>query len=699
MSGKDGRAEMTDRRFTALAVVGLAAVVLAVYGQVYRYDFVNYDDPKYVSENPVVLGGVTFAGAAWAFTTGEMGNWHPLTWLSHMLDVQLFGAHPGAPHLVNVALHLMNTLLLFLVLRRTTRAAGPSLVVAALFGVHPLHVESVAWIAERKDVLSTFGWFLTLWAYSRYVEARSSGWYAASLACLALGLMAKPMLVTLPFVLLLLDYWPLGRLAWGAAHASAPARAVPDGARAARDRRHRMPPRRATQPKSRDAAATWAPALRPLGALVWEKVPFLALALIASALAYAMQRRSGATDQAGQIPFAIRLANALVAYVTYLAKALWPADLAVLYPYNLALPAWQPIAAALILAAMSALVLVAARRHPYALVGWLWYLGTLVPVIGLVQIGSQALADRYTYVPLVGIFVILAWGGRELATRVAIPAQATAALAVAVVAIYAAVAWRQVQFWQNSAALFSRAVQVTRDNCIAHNNLGIALAWEGKIDAAAAEYREALRIKPDYADAHANLGRALARQSRREDAVVQYRAALAETAAAADPHSRDLAWALHGDLGRALAELGRRDDALAELGEAVRLRPDSIEAHTNLGNALRDAGQLSSAIDQYRQAVALGPDRPEALYNLGTALAQSGQLADAIEQLDRALRLKPDYPEAHNNLATALLQSGRRDDAIEHYREAVRLKPDYQQAQQALQIVLSSSAPNPVSGQ
>jgi Flp pilus assembly protein TadD len=684
-----------DRRITGIAVAGLAAAVLAVYGQVYRYDFVNYDDPKYVSENPVVLRGVTLAGAVWAFTTGEMGNWHPLTWLSHMLDVQLFGPAPGASHLVNVALHLLNTLLLFLVLQRTTRAPGPSLAVAALFGVHPLHVESVAWIAERKDVLSTFAWFLTLWMYSRYVEARSPRWYAASLACFAVGLTAKPMLVSLPFVLLLLDYWPLGRVAWGAVYASKPAGAVPTDAPAARRLRRRNPPAGAIRIMSANAAVVGRQALRPISALIWEKVPFLALALIASALAYAMQRRSGATDQAGQIPIAIRLTNALVAYVTYVAKALWPADLAVLYPYDLAVPAWQPVMAALLLTAASALALVMARRHPYALVGWLWYLGTLVPVIGLVQIGSQALADRYTYVPLVGIFLILAWGGRDLARRWAMPARAMAALTTAAVAVYAAVAWRQVQYWRNSATLFSHAAQVTRDNCIAHNNLGIALAWEGKIDAAAAEYREALRIKPDYADAHANLGRVLARQSRRDDAVVQYRAALAETVRAGDPHGRDLAYAVHGDLGRALAELGRRDEALAELSEAVRLRPESIEAHTNLGNALRDAGQFSSAIEQYRQAVALDPERPEAVYNLGTVLAQSGQLTEAIEQLTRALRLKPDYAEAHNNLGNALLQSGRRDEAIVHYREAVRLKPDYQQAQRALQIVLATDQPAP----
>jgi tetratricopeptide (TPR) repeat protein len=642
-SGREsgGGSALTEVLLAAL----LAGAVVAVYGQVIGHGFVEFDDPAYVSENPIVRRGITWEGVRWAFGTGRMGNWHPLTWLSHMLDVHLFGVRPGAHHLVNVALHLANALLLFGVLRRMTRQPWPSLVVAALFALHPLHVESVAWISERKDVLSTLFWFLTLWAYARYADARAPLWYAATVAFFALGLMAKPMLVTVPFVLLLLDLWPLGRYApWGS---TGQRRTAQSG----------MPPAR----------------------LLWEKAPLLVLAALCSAVAYATQLREGAIPAAGAVPFGARVSNALVAYVRYLINALWPVDLAVLYPYDTSLPIWQPAAAALALAVISALVLRLAPRHPYALVGWLWYLGTLVPVIGLVQIGSQALADRYTYVPLIGIFIIAAWGGRSLATRWALPAPAVAAVAAGAIAAYAAVAWVQVGLWQSGEVLLAHTVRVTRANSVARNNLGVALAAQGRTDDAMAQFREALEIKPDYADAHTNLGLALWRQGRLEEAAAHYRSALQSTPDAALPHS---------NLGLVLTEMGRVDEAIVHLSDAVRLDPELSGARVNLGNALRVSGRAQEALEQYELAVQIDPEDAEAHNNIGAMLAQQGRRAEAATRFRTALRHDPRSADAHNNLGLILRSEGRTHDAIEHLRRALEIRPTWAQAHNDLGVTL-----------
>jgi len=668
----------------------LAGAVVAVYAQVRTHGFVEYDDPAYVRNNPIVRQGLTWEGLRWAFTTGRMGNWNPLTWLSHMLDVQLFGLQPGAHHLVSVALHVANTLLLFGVWQRMTAAPWPSLVVAALFGLHPLHVESVAWISERKDVLSTLGWFLTLWAYARYVETRARRWYAATAAAFALGLMAKPMLVTLPFVLLLLDFWPLGRLV--GPHKS-------NGPAASATRRRR------SAPATPDAAPA-SPA-----ALVWEKVPLLILTAAFSAAAYVTQLREGAVAEIGALPLGIRIANALVAYVRYLMMAVWPADLAVLYPFDVHIPLWQPVLAALCLGAASLWVLRSARQHPYAVVGWLWYLGTLVPVIGIVQIGSQALADRYTYVPLVGIFVMLAWGGQHLARRWAVPPLALGALVSGAIAAYAVVAWAQVGLWRTSETLLAHTLRVTRANCIAHNNLGVALADENRADAALAHFQEALRIKPDYADAYNNVGLALWREGRREEAALQYRNALRYQPNLAEPHN---------NLGLVLTELGRIDEALPHFSAALRLDPQFASAHLNLGNALRDSGRTEEAVEHYEEALRIRPDFAEPHNNLGSMLAEKGQrdaaearfraalerdptLADAlvnlalllhqlarrdesIEYFQRALEVEPDEAQTHNDLGVVLVETGQLDQAIGHFEQALRLDPDLPDARVNLEI-------------
>ena len=529
--------------------LALIAANLIVYASVWHHDFVNYDDDQYVSTNTVVLRGLTWHSASWAFTTGYAVNWHPLTWLSHMLDVQLYGLDPGPHHLTNLLFHIANTLLLFGLLRRMTGALGGSAFVAGLFAVHPLHVESVAWVAERKDVLSTLFWMLTLWAYVEYVRRPGLRRYWAVLLFFALGLMAKPMLVTLPFVLLLLDFWPLGRMGLGPNPA--------DGWALSRD--------------------GWATTVR----LVWEKLPLLALTVMSSIVTLVVHRRGGAVISLGATPLNLRVANALVSYVAYIGQMLWPARLAVLYPYAQSLPGWWTAGAFLGLMAISVAVIRAGPRRPYLLVGWLWYLGTLVPVIGLIQVGDQARADRYTYIPLIGLFIVVAWGVPDLMVRwpfrrIALPAAAGLVSLACVIA-----ARGQLRYWQDSTTLWTHALAVTTGNTIVHNNLGVVLADQGKLEEAIAHYSEALRIKADSADAHNNLGVALADQGKLEEAIAHYSEALRIQPDYADAHN---------NLGVALADQGKLDEAIAHFSEALRIKPDYIKARDNLRLTLVSRG-------------------------------------------------------------------------------------------------------------
>jgi tetratricopeptide (TPR) repeat protein len=561
--------------------VALIALNLIVYASVRNHDFVNYDDDDYVTANAIVLQGLTWHGVSWALTTGQAANWHPLTWLSHMLDVELYGLDPGPHHLTNLLFHIANTLLLFGLLNRMTRALGRSAFVAGLFAVHPLHVESVAWVAERKDVLSTLFWMLTLWAYVEYVRRPGLRRYGAVLLFFALGLLAKPILVTLPFVLLLLDFWPLGRTGMAPNPAGGWALAG-DG---------------------------WTTVVR----LVREKLPLLALAVASSIVTFVIHRRGGAVITLGAKPLNLRVANALISYVTYIGKMLWPAHLAVFYPYAQSLPVGWVAGAFLVLMGISIAVIRAAPRRPYLLVGWLWYLGTLVPVIGLIQVGDQAMADRYTYIPLIGLFIVVAWGVPELLgrwplriRRIALPA------AAGVVILACAIAARaQAQYWEDSTTLWTHALAVTSRNNIAHNNLGVSLAEQGKLDEAIAHYSEALRIKPDYANAHNNLG-------------------------------------------AALADRGKPDEAIAHYSEALRIRPDYADAHLNIGVSLAEQGKLDEAIAHFTEALRIKPDSAKAHNDLGVALASQGKLDEAIAHFTEALRIKPDYADAQKNLEFAL---------------------------------------------
>jgi Flp pilus assembly protein TadD len=590
----------------------LTAVTVLAFQPVLGCDFVNYDDGDYVKDNPHVQGAFSAANLTWAWMTAHAANWHPLTWLSLMLDTQLFGKGAWGYHLTNLLLHLANTLLLFGLLRRLTGATWRSALVAALFAVHPLHVESVAWVSERKDVLSTLFGFLTLWAYARYAEAPGLGRYLLVVLGLALSLLAKPMLVTLPFVLLLLDYWPLRR--WRPAAA-----ASDDG----------TPPQ---------------PAI-PVGRLLLEKLPLLVLSAASSAVTVWAQQHGRAFQELADLPLPARLSNALVSYVDYLRQTIWPSDLAVLYPHPGAnLPAWQVAGAAFLVLAVTALALWGGRRWPYLLVGWLWYVGTLVPVLGLVQVGLQARADRYTYVPLIGIFLLLSWGLTDLARRWRCREVLACAAGLALIC-FMAITWAQARYWNDSVTLWHHTLEVTEGNYVAHNNLGEILTEQGKAAESSQHFREALRIRPDCPEAHNNLGIALVNQ-------------------------------------------GEAAEAIRHLREAVRLKPTDSEAHNNLGIALVNQGEAAEATRHFREAVRLKPGNTSAHNNLGGILLNQGQTTEAARYFRESLRLKPDNPQAHNNLGIALYRQGKRAEAIQHFREAVRLSPEFRQATHNLRIAL-----------
>ena len=624
------------RRWTDLWIcLLLLGATLAVYSQVRRYDFVNYDDPEYVIKNVHVRAGLTAGGLVWALTSFDAANWFPLTWITHMADTQFFGLESGWHHLTNVWLHAIDALLLFVALKRMTGARWPSAFVAFLFALHPLHVESVAWVAERKDVLSAFFWFLTLWCYARYVERPGVGRYLAVALAFCLGLMAKPMIVTLPFALLLLDLWPLGR--W-----------------------------------RRDAARR----------LLLEKAPLLALAAGASVVTFLAQRSSGAVAPLAGIPVALRLENALVSYLRYIGDMFWPADLAVLYPFPRTLPVLEAVASGLALAGVSLLVARQFRARPYLVVGWCWYLGTLAPVIGLVQVGTQSHADRYTYVPMIGLSIMLAWGAAELVGRRPRARKAVVAAAVAACSACLAVTWFQIQYWASTETLLLHALDVTSGNFILRHNLADYYLEHNRNEEAREQEAEAVRINPAYQEARLDLGLALSLLGRPGDAEVEYRRALEQ------PLEGKQVYLAHSGLGAALAAQQRTTEALPELDLAVRLNPESAEAHYNLGTALAALGRNQEAASELSAAIRLDPGDVEAHYRLAVALAAQGKRNESASEFAAVAQLRPDDAVSQRNLAIALARVGRLDEAIVHFSEAVRLKPDFEAARQDLEMAV-----------
>lgn len=583
--------------------MGLALLVIVAYAGVRQHAFTNFDDPQYVFENIQVRNGVSGAGITWAFTSGYAGNWHPLTWISHMIDVDIFGLDAGAHHATNLGFHTANTLLLFLVLLRLTGAAGPSALVAGLFGLHPLHVESVAWVAERKDVLSTFFWMLTLLAYVGYVKRPAAGRYLAVGTLFACGLMSKPTVVTLPLVLLLLDWWPLTRT--GAAR------------------------------------------------LVREKLPLLAMSAAAGVVTLLVQQQAGAVRTLDALPLAVRIENAIVAYVWYLWKMLWPVNLAALYPYDRALSPWLVGGAALLLLAVSAIAMAPRTRReaPYVAVGWAWYLITLAPMIGLVQVGSQPMADRYTYVPLIGIFIAIAWSLRAAVDRLEIPKRAPLALSAFLLFLLALLTARQAALWRDSVTLWTHAVAVTGDNYRARTNLGHALGLRGQWHDALPQLEAAVRIRNDAAEPQHYLGQALAALGHLDRALVHYRRAVALSPSYAEAH---------GNLGIALAESGKPEEALRHFREAVRLEPDSPVGRANLAMALTHAGAV---------------------------LANDGHIEKAAGYFTEAIAHDPGLVDAHANLAVVQIRRGRLGEAIAAYSEARRLQPGNGEWQRRIDLI------------
>jgi Tfp pilus assembly protein PilF len=560
---------------TILVALGLLLLVLASYGRVGKYAFVDFDDSEYVYENPQVRAGLTLGGVSWALTTTHAANWHPLTWLSHMADVQMFGLEAGWHHWMNVLIHALDAVLLFLVLKYMTGAVWRSAVVAALFAVHPLHVESVAWVAERKDVLSTFFWLLTMGMYARYVQRPGASRYLGVMLSFALGLMSKPMLVTLPFVLLLLDYWPLGRLTAEGSSAKASALILSWG---------RTPH------------------------LVLEKLPLLVLAAGSSIVTYVAQTLKAATAPLEHFPLGERVSNALVSYVLYLMKTVWPTSLAAFYPHPSSvgqpIPVWQPLAAATGLVVLTLLALVYGRLYPYLTVGCLWYVGTLVPVIGIIQVGSQAMADRYTYVPLIGIFIVVAWGVPELLSRWRYPRAVLSVLGTAVILGLSVATWAQTAHWRDNASLYTHAIAVTQNNWLAWNNLGNHYLRGGDIRQALLSFQEALRIKPDYADAWYNAGVTFGRLEDYPRAIASYQESLR-----LDPDNAD-GWV---NRGAAHQNLGQHSQAIACYESALRLRPADVIALRNLVVVHALQGNLDKTLDAYRRLRAVDPARAEEL--------------------------------------------------------------------------------------
>ena len=567
------------RKHPVVAIILILIILtFAAYWRVLGSDFVRYDDDIYVYANEHIQHGITPQSLKWAFNAGYACNWHPLAWISHMVDYRLFGNKPMGHHLVNLLLHIANTVLLLLILRRMTGSLWKSAFVAALFAVHPLHVESVAWVAERKDVLSTFFWLLTMGAYVLYAEKRGIKRYLPVVGLYALGLMAKPMLVTLPLALLLLDYWPLRRFKSG----------KKDGNNAL--------------------------------SLVAEKLPLLALAIGSSALTVIAQHKGHAVPSLEVLPLGMRINNALVSYVGYIDKTLWPTGLAVFYPHPDSLSMGGVAGCVFLLVGFSVLIFRAARKRPYLSFGWLWYLVTLIPVIGVVQVGLQAMADRYTYIPLMGLFVLVAWlvpdlvmetkrqGEGATGRRGEKPRIVVAVLACLVIVVLAASAWVQVGYWRNSTALFERAIDVTEGNFMAHLNLGAVLAEQGDLDGAVGQYDQALEIRPDWDMAYYNLGRALANRGDTQEAIEAYQ-------------------------------------------KALRLNPKLTDARVNLAGQLAMAGRTEEAAQAGKDASVNSVERARMHFSTGNALDQQEKFEEAIKEYQEAARLQPDFGMTHNNLA------------------------------------------------
>lgn len=647
--GQNQQVYAVSRKFLISSI--LVGMTLLVYAQVSNFQFINFDDGLYVVNNPNVQAPISLKSIFGAFTSFQAANWHPLTWLSHLLDFQLYGLNAGGHHLTSLFIHLANTILLFLVFEKITGGIWQSALVAALFAIHPLHVESVAQIAERKDVLSAFIWLLTLRAYLYYVKYSGIYRYLLVLLFFALGLMAKPMLVTLPFVLLLLDYWPLVRFqGWGILKGGGLA--------------------------IRDLIGSDNKNVKP-AFIIFEKIPFFLLSAASSVITLYAQQSAGAMNQI--LPITTRVSNTLVSYMAYLGKLIWPKNLSFFYVYSTNLPFWQIIGSGLLLVLIFLWVLRKWKRYPYLAVGWLWYIGTLVPVIGLIQVGTQSMADRYTYLPLVGIFIIIAWGIPDLFAQWSyrkIFLKLTASILLPVLMIFS---WLQVGYWQNSLSLFEHALKVENNNFKAHDLLGVILTEQGKFDKALFHFQEAKRIRPNHGPVYNNLGVALEKNGRMGEAIVQYSEALRVQPGLPEAHY---------NLGMIMIRQGDLQKAGYHFQAALQGNKNYAEAYNGLGVVSQHRGLIAEAINQYSEALRLMPFYALAHYNLGTALLRAGKIDGAIEHFEEALKIEPNYYKALNNLGWAQAQKGRTQEAIISFRKALIINPQLIEAQESLRNLL-----------
>lgn len=668
--------------------VALFCGTLLLFSRSLGNGFVNYDDPEYVTANETVQAGLSWSGVRWAFASGHASNWHPITWISHELDWTLFGNCPAGHHGTSVLLHAIAAVLAFVAFRRLTGAFWTSAFGAALFAWHPLRVESVSWIAERKDVLSVVGALFALWAYAVYAQRRRAGepaagrFYAFALAGFAAALLCKPMVVTLPFLLLVLDGWPLRRLE--PAHSPSGVAVIP-------------------------AAG--------LGGLLLEKLPFLLLSAVSCYITYNVQSAGGSVSVA--LPLSARLANAAVAVACYLAKFFWPFDLAVLYPHPGHWPTVAVLGAGALLLLGGCVGVMQWRRRPWLLIGGLWFVGMLVPVIGLVQVGLQSMADRYTYLPVLGLQLALLWTVRAGVTTAAMQ-RGAAVVAVAVLAACAVRTWDQQGVWKSSFTLCDHAIRVGHPSALAYNNLGVFFHGEHRRSEAVDSFRSALALDPEYREARVNFASALVQLNRPHEAVGQCEAVLRRSPGFVEAHVV---------LGNALTDIGRVDEAVrhfefvlarrprhvgalngfgvalaaqnhlpeaqAYIEASLKINPDNLDALVNLGNMHAMRQSLDDAVRVYLRALKLSPDEARVLNNLGNVLSLQGRAGEAVERYEQALRLEPVNPEAHANLGFVLAQLGRRVEAIRHLQTALAQRPDYAPARHTLDALQAVPAPAP----
>jgi len=636
---------VNDTRAKVAICIFLMVATFSIYSQVQDHGFINFDDNILVTESSLVQAGLTNENIIRVFTTTHFGGWTPITSISYMLDYQLYGLNPKGFLLTNLFFHIANSLLLFLILFRMTGAIWQSAFVATMFALHPLNVESVAWVAERKNVLSTLFWLLTIWAYIRYAEKPTTKRYSLVFLLFAFGLMSKSMVVTLPFVLLLLDYWPLERFKLGR-----------------REREFKI----AQKDKYFNGE-------KNISKLVLEKFPLLILSALCSITALILFEKAGESVAQDPVSILTILTNVLISYFEYLWKMLWPKGLAILYahPGN-TLAVWKGVLCGIALLVITTISIKLIRKAPYFVVGWFWYLGTLIPVIGFITLGHHLIADRYAYLPLIGIFVIIAWGVPELLKEWRYRKNVLKASAGILILTLMLITWIQVSHWKNSITVFKHAIRVTDKKypgfSVVHNNLGNALLNKGRISEAISHYKMAIKINPDYALAHNNLGNALSAERKNEEAISHYKIAI--------KLKPDFALA-HYNLGIALVAERKIEEAISHYKMAIKLKPDYAEAHNNLGNALSAERKIEEAISHYKMAIKANPDYADAYNNLGNALVAEGKIEEAISQYKMAIKIKPDFADAYNNLGAVLFNAKMTEEAIDYYKEAIRIRPGF----------------------